>query len=240
MEINQFIRDPDRVYQALAKTKDKLIAKEPVRIYIPVRFSEVNLAHIGSEIYTVGIFMIATEDDRYAVSSVTAMIPIDPTNTAKVKMDDTEYYEFFFRKGSTIITNLNLVQDNKLVYSIFNEIYTKGKAPWFLNYLDYSSLLHTAKKHAGVNIGENHEVMELLASMLARVPEDKTKYYRQYVKTKEDIFKKQPAIIPLRSVQYSATNTTNKLAGSYFRPALVSALNNPSERQERVESILVK
>ena len=240
MEINQFIRDPDRIYKALAKTNNKLIAKEPIRIYIPARFTDVNLAYIGSEIYTVGIYMMATEDDRYAVSSITAMVSIDPTNINKVKMNEDEYYEFYFRKGSTIISNLNLVQDNKLVYSIFNEIYSKGKAPWYLNYLDYSNLLQTAKKHAGVSIGENHEVMELLASMLARSAEDKNIFYRQIVKTKEDIFNIQPAIIPLRSVQYSATNTTNKLAGSYFRPALVSALNNESTRVERVESILTK
>ena len=239
MDISVFTRDPDRLYKALAKTDEKLLAKEPIRIYIPVRFAEKSLAYIGSETYIVGIFMIATEDNRYAVSTINAMMPIEPTNTSVVKMDDVDYYEFYFRKGSTIISNLKLVKDNKLIYSIFDEIYTKGKAPWYINYLDFSKLLSTAKKHAGVNIG-NHEVMEVLASMLARIPEDKTKYYRQYAKTKEDIFNKQPAIIPLRSVQYSATNTTNKLAGSYFRPALVSALVTQSDRVERVESLLTQ
>lgn len=239
MDTKEFIRDPNRVYKALAKTEDKLIAKEPVRIYIPSRFAEKDLAFIGSETYIVGIFMIVTEDKRYAVSLINAMIPIDPTNTTTLKMNDVDYYEFYFRKGSTIISNLKLVKSNKLIYNIFDEIYTKGKAPWFLNYLDFSKVLQTAKKHAGANIGDNHEIMELLASMLARDSKDKTRFYRQVVKSEKDILTIPPAIIPLRSVQYAATNTTNKLAGSYFRPAVVSALVNPSERVERVEKMLI-
>lgn len=238
MDTTQFVRDPDRLYRALAKTNQQLIAKEPLRIYIPVRFAEKKLAYVGSDTYIVGIYMIATEDDRYAISSVDAMMQIDPTNVTKVKMQDTEYYEFYFRKGAVVVKNLNLVKNNKLIYDIFNEMITKGKAPWYLNYLDYSKILSSAKKYAGVNVGENHEVMELLASMLARQPDDKTKYYRTMVKTKAEVLSKQPALIALRSVQYSATNTVNKLAGSYFRPALISALNNPSERVTRLDRIL--
>jgi len=239
MLTSQFLRDPARVYRALSQSPDRLIAKEPIRIYIPVRYVEKNLAFIGTETYTVGIYMMATEDNRYAISSICAMVPIDPTNTTIVKMDEADYYEFYFRKGASIITNLNLVKDNKLIYSIFNEIFTKGRAPWYLNYLDLSSIFTTAKKHAGVNISDNHEVMELLVSMIARDPNDRTVYYRQIVHSMDDVNSIKPAIIPLRSVQYAATNTTNKLAGSYFRPALISALVSPSSRQERVEKLLV-
>lgn len=238
MLTTDFIRDPNRVYQALAKTAGKLIAKEPIRIYIPERYVERDLAFIGSETYTVGIFMIATEDNRYGISLINAMVPIDPTNTTIVSFNDIKYYEFYFRKGSTIVTNLNLVKDKKLIYSIFNEIISNGKAPWYLNYLDFAKVLSTAPKHAGVSIGENHEVMELLTSNLARDPEDKTIYYRQIINSLDDIKRIPPAMIPLRSVQYGATNTTAKLAGSYFRPALVSALVNPTERVGRIERIL--
>lgn len=240
MQTTDFVRDPNRVYQALAKTPGKLIAKEPIRIYIPERYVEKGLAFIGSETYTVGIYMMATDDNRYGVSLINAMVPIDPTNTTIVTFDDVKYYEFYFRKGSTIITNLNLVKDKKLIYSIFNEIISNGKAPWYLNYLDFAKVLATAPKHAGVSIGENHEVMELLTSSLARNPEDRTVYYRQIVNSLKDIETIPPAMIPLRSVQYAATNTTAKLAGSYFRPALISALTNPSDRLSRIEDILTK
>jgi hypothetical protein len=60
------------------------------------------------------------------------------------------------------------------------------------------------------------------------------------VQSIDDIVKKPPVYIPLRSVTYTATNTTNKLAGSYFQEGLVSALVSPSERKERIESILLR
>lgn len=238
MLTSSYKRDPERVYKALAKTNNQLLAKEPLWIYIPARYAEKDLAFIGSDTYIVGIYMLATEDKFYAVSLIDAMVQIDPTNTTLVDIDGVKYYEFYFRKGATVIVNLDLVKKNKLIYSIFDELYTKGKAPWYLNYLDFSKVLQTAKKHAGANIGSNHETMELLASMLARDSENKNVFYRQIVKSEKDIFTIPPAIIPLRSVQYAATNTVNKLAGSYFRPALVSALVSPSERSERVEQIL--
>lgn len=240
MLTTDFVRDSNRVYQALTKVSDKLIAKEPVRIYIPERYIDRNLAFIGSETYTLGIFMIATEDNKYAVSLINAMVPIDPTNTTTVDFNGTKYYEFYFRKGATIITNLKLVKDKKLIYSIFNEIISSGKAPWYLGYNDFANILSSAGKHAGTNISENHEAMELLTSHLARNPDDRSIQYRQIINSYDDLTRIQPAMVPLRSIQYSVTDTVTKLAGSYFRPAVVSALVTPTEREERVSTILRK
>lgn len=238
MLTTDFVRDSKRVYRALTKVQGKLIAKESVRIYIPVRYVERGLAFIGTDTYTTGIFMIATEDNHYAVSLVNAMVPIDPTTTTIVTFDNVKYHEFYFRKGSIVINNLNLIKDKKLIYTIFNEIISNGRAPWYLDYFDLAKVLESAQKYAGVNISKNHEVMELLVSTLARDASDRTIYYRQVVNSINDIKTTPPAMIPLRSVQFSATNTTTKLAGSYFRPALVSALVNPSTRVERVEKLL--
>lgn len=240
MNTSSFVRDAKRVYQALAHTETSLIAKEDIRIYIPTRYVDSKLAYIGVETYTVGIYMMATSDNRYAISLIPAMIPISPTTHETVEFNHQKYYEFTFRAGSVIISNLNLVKDNKLIYTIFKEMVSNGKTPWYIGYLDFARLFSMAPKYAGVSIGENHEVMELLTSMLARSPLDKTQSYRQTAVSIEDSIKNPPHLIPLRSVQYAATNTTTKLAGSYFRPALISAILNPSTRLERVESILLK
>lgn len=240
MITTEFIRDSARVYQALSATDTQLFAKEDLRIYIPERFVDKKLAFIGSEIYTVGIYMMATSDKRYGVSLIPSMVPIEPTAIETVTFNDTKYYEFYFREGATVITNLNLVKDNKLIYSIFNEIISQGNSPWYLNYLDYAQLFKFAPKHAGVSIGQNHEVMQLLTSMLARYRQDKTINYRQKIESMADLQLMPPAMIPLRSVQYAATNSTTKFAGSYFRPALVSALVSRTDRLERVESILLE
>ena len=42
----------------------------------------------------------------------------------------------------------------------------------------------------------------------------------------------------MRSVIYAATNTLNKIAGSYMETGVVSALVSPSDREERIEILL--
>ena len=60
----------------------------------------------------------------------------------------------------------------------------------------------------------------------------------QIIHNREDLKTKKFVTIPLRSVAYAASNTTNKLAGSYFSVGLTSALVNPTERVEKIEAIL--
>lgn len=232
-------RDPKKIHEALKELDDgRLVALKDLKIYIPTRFAERELAYVGVETVIVGIYAIVVEDAYYGVSTVNAMLRIEPTSTLKVKHEDEEYYEFFFPKGSTVLASVHLVRMDTLTYRIYDEIISKGRVPWYLSYADMGRLFDTAKYHANANIGQNNEVTELIVSMISRDPKDRTKYYRQTVKSMDDVIKNPPAFIPLRSVQYAATNTTNKLAGSYFSDGLVSALVSPADRVERIEDIL--
>lgn len=239
MNINDLIRDPKRVHANLRELEDgRLITLTGCRIYTPVRFSERGLTSIGVETHIVGIYAIVVEDKYYGVSMVNAMMRIDPGVRNVVNIDGDDYYEFVFEAGSTVIASVNLVKTDVLTYRIYDEIISKGNVPWYLGYSELAKIFDTAKYHAGANIGGDHEVTELLVSMISRDPVDRTKYYRQSVRTSEDLNKIKPAFIPLKSVTYSATNTTNKLAGSHFSEGVVSALVSPSERTERIEELL--
>jgi hypothetical protein len=239
MDITKLKRDPAKVHACLRELEDgRLVCVKPVKIYIPSRFAERDLAQISIETIIVGIYAIVTEDGFYGVSIVNAMCRIEPTSTIKVVINGDEYYEFSFDAGSTVAANVNLVRTDTLVYKIYDEIIAKGRVPWYLGYPELAKLFDTAKYHAGANIGTNHEVTELLVSMISRDPQDRTKYYRQTVQSMEEVSKRPPYFVPMRSVQYAATNTTNKLAGAYFKDGLVSALVQPAERVERIEDLL--
>lgn len=239
MDIRKLVRDATRVKACLKELPDhRLIAIKPVKIYIPSRFAERNLASVGVETYIVGIYGMVVEDTYYASSTVNAMISIEPTSIMKILINGDEYYEFSFDAGATVMTSTDLVQTETLCYRIYEEIIGKGRVPWYLGYTQLGKLFDTAKKHAGANIGENQEVTELIASLITRSMEDRTKYYRTEVVDLADLAARPPAFIPLRSVQYAATNTLNKLAGSYFQDGVVSALVSPADRTERIESLL--
>lgn len=239
MNHKELIRDPAKVQSYLKELPGgRLVTTKGCKIYIPARFAERGLASIGIETYIVGIYAIVVDDTHYGVSMVNAMLPIEPTSTVTIQIDGEEFYEFTFEAGSTVVSSVNLVKTDTLVYKIYDEIISKGRVPWYLGYAELGKLFDTAPYHAGAKIGTNHEVTELIISMIARNPRNRHEYYRTSIKTPEDMLATDPAYIPLRSVTYAATNTLNRLAGSYFTEGVVSALVNPTERTERIEDLL--
>jgi hypothetical protein len=238
MDISQLTRDADFIHSVLQQTADnKLVAKKPLKIYIPSRYDERGLAEIGVQTFILGIFVIVCEG-KYAVNNVVAMVPISPSATVKVKIEEQDFYEFSFDQGSVVITSLDLLKNDVLVYKIYKEFIAQGNVPWYLNYNDMASIFDTAKKHANTNVGSNKVVTELIISLITRQKNDLTAYYRTSINSPQDVINTPPVFIPLQSVEYAATNTTNKLAGSYFNVGVVSALNSPAERVETIEQHL--
>jgi hypothetical protein len=166
------------------------------------------------------------------------MIRIEPTSMMKVLAREDEYYEFAFEKGAVITPSLNLVKSDALIYRIFNEMLASAHVPWYIGYSEMACLLDSAKYHAGANIGRNHDITELLVSIIARNARDRHEFYRTVVKSQQDPLANPPAFIPLRSIEFAATSALNKIAGSYFSRGVVSALISPSTRVERLNEIL--
>lgn len=232
-------RNGDRVKAHLRELPDEsLVAAKAIKLIVPARFDEHSLAEVGIETYICGIVMYVVEDKYYALSKINAMIRITPTSTSKRTIDDVEFYEFYFEPGSVVTPSLNLVRTDTLVYKIFDELFSKGRVPSYMSYNDMAGIFDSSRKHANANVGANHEVTEMLVSLIARNPNDRTQYYRQFVQSEADLVKNPPIWTSLYSVTDAATNTLNKLAGSYFHEGVVSALNSPAERTERLEDLL--
>jgi hypothetical protein len=241
MDFRKLVRNPAKVRECLREMEDtSVVAIKPVRIYIPTRYAERNLASVGADTWIVGICATVTEDGFYSVSLINAMWRIEPTSTEKVMFDEDEYFEFYFEPGARFISTTNLVKTDTLVYRIYDEIVSKANVPWYLNYMDMGRIFDTAKYHAGTNVGENNVITELIISIIARDMLDRHIGFRLTLKEVDDVFKKKPAYIALRSVTYAASNTTNKLAGNRFQDGMVSALVTPTDRVEKLEELLRK
>lgn len=236
MDIPNLKRDASYVKGTLEQLGDKVVTRTGCKIHIPVHYQESSLLQIGAENYILGIFVLIVDDRTYAVNSAITMLRIDPTFMTTVKYDNTDYYEFYFEPGSVVFDNTKTVVNDVVAYYVYDEFVAKGRIPWYMTYDDMGKLFASSSRYAGISIGANRAVMEMLVSSIARNPKDLTQYYRHYTnETAEPI---EPAWIPGSSVIYGATNTTAKTIGSYFDLAVVSALNNPSTRNERIEDIL--
>ncbi len=239
MDINKLIRSPEKIHACLTELPSgQLVTSKKLCIYIPTRFAERNMAYVGLDNYILGIYAIVLDDTFYGTSLVNAMINIDPTETNRIKINDEQYFEFTFKPGSTVFKNVNLVKTDVLCYSIYDEFFSNGRIPWYVSYEDLGKIFDTAYYHAGANIGTSKEVTELIASIVARDKDDRNKFFRTTVNTLADLDTKRPVIIGLHNVSYSATNTTNRLGGSYMSIGVTAALVSPTSRVEKIENLL--
>lgn len=241
MKSTEFVKDKASVLKTLKEMPDSsVMTTTGCRIFIPKRFIERGIAQVGSDNYSLGIFPIMTEDNKYLLFNVIAYVYLTPSEFRNTVIDEEDFIEFRFDANTTVIPSMNLVQKDTLVYSVFNEFISSGNIPWYIDYDDAGALFDTAGTIAGTSIGKNPETIEILAASISRQQQSKMEYFRTLVKTKEDVMKLKPSYVPLKSVAYSATNTTNKLAGAYFDEGVTSALINPTTRPDTIGTILRK
>ncbi len=236
MDLKQYVRDGSKVQSYLKELPDgSVVTSKGCKIYIPARFRDKHLAELGNETYILGIFMMTVEDRFYAVNIVNAMMRIEPTSVNNVVLEGKDYIEFIFEAGDVVFPTTDLVQTNKLVYYIFDEIVAKGNVPVYIGYDDLCNLFETSEVFAGVRLASTPTIMHMLLSKIARDPNDLNTYFRQVT---NGLDQDTVRYISLRSSTHGATNTTARLLGSYFSDNITSALVNPSEREENVERIL--
>lgn len=234
MDFSTLRRDKKIISTTLKNTADGgIVVTQPCRLYIPKRYEEHKLATISNDVRVLGVFALVV-GTTYAVSSAMALIQIVPTATTVVDVGGEDYYEFFFDKGATFTPNRNLVMADTMCYYVYDEFMAKGRSPAFLDYEDLSKIFQTSQYHSGFTIAANNIPLEMITAAICRDAKDKTVYYRH------SPMKDECVNVALRNVSLGATNTTARLNGAYFDEGLRSALINPSQAAEPIESLLRK
>lgn len=232
-------RDAKAIQSVLKELPDQsVVTSQPLVIQVPARFEECGLAQVGIDTYVYAMFAMMTQDKVYCVSNACTMLKITPRRTSTIRINEIPYLEFGFDAGDTVIENVNAMRREALIYKVLDEIFFLGKVPWYIGYIDLCKIFSTAKSHAGSRAGDVPQIIEMLASLISRSEQDRTKYFRSILQKQEDIYNLKPSYIPLKSVFYAATNTVSKLAGNYFSDGVVSALVSPAQQKERLETLL--
>lgn len=216
----------------------QVLTKVPCRIQAPVRFSEIGLGQIGIDTFSYGLFAVILDSGDYAVMNVNALVELNPYKLSIVTIDDVDYHEFYFDAGDVVIKTTDLIKKEAILFNVFDEFIFKGKIPWYTEYEDLGKLFDTAKKHTGSNVAQTPEVIEFIASMVSRSKDDRMKYIREVGQKPGDFTLAHIDYVPLKSIFYSVKSTVSKLTGSYFNDGVTSALVSPSDKIEKIESIL--
>lgn len=238
MNIGLLERNASEVYKTLFEDGDRLVTKTGCDIYIPKRFDEKKLAHVGEDTSICAIYAMVIDDKYYATCVACANMKITPDVTSIVKIDGVDYYKFTFLPGSVITPNLNLVTVSTLVYYIYDELLAKAKIPWYINYFDLGTLFDSAQYHADITLGADNVPLEINAGIIARDPNNITSHYRMVLESLNSVYEKPPTYSPISSVLAHASNVTARLMGNRFEEGLTSSLINPVESVDTIETIL--
>lgn len=231
-------RDGVRVLAALTDLPDKpVVTKSDMVIQVPSRFRDIGLLSIGSKTFVFGFFAMILPDGTYGIMSVNALMELGPCQVDREEINGEEYMNFIFKKGDVLFRTKKLVCRTSVIFKTFDEFFFKGKIPWYGSYDDISSIFATAKKHSKTRAEVTPEVVEFLTAYISRDKNNRKFFIRETAKSYQE-FQTNLRFVPMQSVFWSAPGTVNKLAGAYFENGIVSALVNPSERVEKIESIL--
>ena len=239
IDVTKLRRKPEAVLASLVKNSaGQVITRSACTIHTPVRFVERKLSLIGVRNYVFGWLPIILESGDYSVMNVCGRLEIKPDRVKMITIDDVDYYEFQFDAGSGVFQSDDVVQDDKIIYFIVDEMIFQAKAPWFMDYNDLGKLFDSAGYYAESRAAEVLEVVELLASVIARHKNDEGQYLRHFASTLKDKLLENAQFIPLASVHLTVTGTINRIGGNYFEPAVEGALIQPSRKADNVEKVL--
>lgn len=234
MDMSKLTRNAAKVHAAITDTGDSVIAKQPCKMYIPVRYKDCKLISMGNEIFVTGLYLLVV-DEFYAVDVTCSMLRISPSSIETVTINDVEHYEFTFEKGDAVIASTDVAQNGKLLYYIYEELVGKGNIPVYFDYLDVIRLFKTAKSHGGTTLTSTPTILHMLLSVICRDKKDPMTYFRQVTNGKDF---DTAFYVPLKSPIFGATNTPSRLLGAYYGDSLTAALVNPAVEEEQVERIL--
>ena len=239
--MTKYTRAPDKVKSAIVETNGQVIINSPATIHIPTRFSAnaVQLCQIGETVFSYALFpVILTETKEYSILNVTSIVEMIPSKVSKITIDTVEYHELIFDAGDVLIKTTDVVRRDSIIFNILDELIFNGKIPWYIDYEDLSKIFDTAETFAKSRVGQNLEVVELLASMVSRSKKDRNKYIREVGQSYDDFKASNIDYTPMESVLYSVKSVLNKVSGSYFTHGINSALINKSTKVDKIEQIL--
>lgn len=238
MNRTDFKYNPTLINSKKKRVGTEEIVLEPLSIIFPERYMDGPLVSMGESNYLVGFFAVIDDDLNYAKSNITAMISTEPDRITKIVIDGTNFIRLHFDKGSRLIANTYLIMDDNLVHTIYSELLALGRIPFYYQYGNVSKFFLNTRKYNGYTLGSNPVIWEYVESAMSRDPDQPDRLYRLRKNVKKDLGKVSPDIVGLNNVSRGASNVISRQGGSKFKEGLTATLVDPSDRAERMETML--
>lgn len=238
MDYSSIKHNPSVVYKSFTKVADKYVATKPLKVLFPERWIAKDLAEIGDVVHLIGYFCVVDESGNYGAMTIPAVIRTSPDRITKTSINGEIYTVLEYDKGSDLIVNTKVVRDDNLVYYIYSEFLEKARVPFYFNMSQATKFFDKTSKYNGFPLGYDPAALEYLVGFMYRDPDNISNPYRSRDNAKNDLKNIPPAMIGLNDVTSGSNNFITKVTKSYTTAGITSALNNPSIRAERIETML--
>jgi hypothetical protein len=197
---------------------------QEIRIQCPEYFRGKKLYRVdtkGDGVLVIGSYAIIHKD-TYAITQAPVMTHLLPDDIQEVSIDDTDYIEMIFHKGTTWLKNKTIIQDKLMVIEILTQYLSHGRIPWYVDYEGCAELFYEAKHLGGLDISQRPELIEMLAALTCRDPNDAQRLFREQQLAKGD--RKLFTAVPVSNVHFGSFTTESRLIGSYQDAGVSTAL----------------
>lgn len=239
MDVKQLKRNVEAVLATLAELPDgALVTKTGCVIHVPESFRAKQLISLGKEISFIGYFAMITPDGHYCTWKIPSMIRTMPDDVRNVEIDGKMYYELHYPKGGRVAKSTDLLVDQLTLYPLFEDVIARARSVWYYTYEQMGRFFKHAREYTGTSLYATPSVFEMVIAQQARDNKDRNIPIRLSIEKPSDVEKFDFTYIPMRNVEYGATDTVSKIGGSNIAEGLDSAIVNPSEEEQPVEKLL--
>jgi len=238
IDVSKLKRNPEAIKKILKTVDNMIVTKEHITVLFPKKFVDKEITILGNTCFIMGIIAILDDKGNYSVMNIPARLETQPAEIDDVMINDTLYVRLQYEKDTDFISNKKIVKETNAIFKLFDLLIIQGKIPWYLGYYDVMNIFPKLKKYTGSNAGNDVLAFEVMTAIIARDPEDKTLEYRLTIKNQDYIKKVKPAWVGMSNIFYTFRSTLNKLAGSYMKLGIVSAINHPESEISTLEHII--
>ena len=235
-DVSSLKRDADFIKKHLSVVKDGNVkTSHDCYISIPVAFEDKKIVTLGEITQIMGSFAIIM-GDKYALFNSLTSYNIKPNVTAIEKINDTPYFKFEFKKGSTFIESLSTIKNGVLAYEILNMYLFRGKVPWYITYDDLAKTFDTAAKHSGLALDANPEILEMLVSLSSRQSSDTSKTLRHLQNNR--LSPSDITFVALANIAFGPGTSFTRLLGNYQEGGVITSLTAEDTTTDNVEEVI--
>lgn len=213
----------------LIKKNNQLIYNHDVdlEVLFPKYFLENDWVKFQNVVNFMAIVQLTIGNEQ-GVLILPSLITSDPSNIR----EEEDNYILTYKKGDRFLVK-KILQDQAILYKLFNNFCVLGKIPFYIKYEDLPNVFKNACRVTNTDLHARDSVFELIFANLTRNPDNLFERYRNTDMSKPFTTVSSSDLI------HNASSVIAKISGNFLRDGLVASTINENKKPYLIENLMV-